>query len=224
MAKKKESKKPKKIKIELTLFAAFLWSLFLLFLLAWVFVLGILAGRGLMPGVISGIENPFKKLRETVGQKEEYEYEKPKKDPAFNFYDNLESKKNEVKRKSIPPKEKEPPQKITLSRDETVKSPERSAFGETIEAKQEKPLPETALQSFFSVQIASISDQGRAEKLVKELVDRDYDAYYYSATVSGKMTYRIMCGRFARRSDAVMCLNKLKLNTGYKGFIVKVDK
>ena len=68
MTQNKESKKPKKIKIELTPFSTFLWSLFLLFLLAWVFVLGILAGRGLLPGTISGPGNPFKKVKEVVSQ------------------------------------------------------------------------------------------------------------------------------------------------------------
>ena len=218
MAKKKQSKKSQKIKIELTPFSIFLWSLFLLFLLAWVFVLGILAGRGLLPGTMP---NPLKKLKQTVNQKEEYEYKEPKKDPAFVFYDNLESKKNEVKRRSIPPREKESSQKITLSRDEEAPVSEKPKSGEISE---DKPLPATQLQDFFSVQIASVSDSGRAETLVKELVDQDYDAYYYSATVNGKKTYRIMCGRFSRRSEAVMCLNKLKRDTGYKGFIVKVDK
>lgn len=219
MAKKKSSKKPTKIKIELTPLAIFLWSLFLLFLLAWVFVLGVLAGKGLLPGAIPELKNPLKNLRETVSPNEGYEYKKSEEDTAFNFYDNLESKKNEVKKKNSPPKEKAPPQKITLSRDVTTSPSERSESRKKIE-----PLPEVVLQDYFSVQISSVSVPERAQKLAKELVDQDYDAYYYSATVNGKKTYRIMCGRFTKRSDAVECLNKLKKETGYKGFIVKFDK
>jgi len=224
MAKKKGKKKPVKIKIELTPLSIFLWSLFLLFMLGWVFVLGILAGRGLLPGAIPEIENPLKKLRGTVSQNEEYEYKKPKKDPAFNFYDNLENKKNEVKNKSLPPKEKEPTQKITLSRDEKTYPSERSKSGEVSREGQNEPLSEAVLRDYFSVQIASVTVPERAQKLVKELVDQDYDAYYYSAAVNGKRTFRIMCGRFTKRSDALECLNKLKKETGYKGFIVKFDK
>ena len=212
------------MKIELTPFSTFLWSLFLLFLLAWVFVLGILAGRGLLPGTISGFENPFKKFKEAVSQKEEYEYKKPEEDPKFNFYDNLESKKNEVKRKIFPPKENTPSQEITLSRDESVEKAEPIKSAEKDKDKQKESVPEVLPQGIFSVQIASLSEPERAQKLTKELVDQDYDAYYYSATVDGKKIYRIMCGKFEKRSDAVMCLNKLKINTGYKGFIVRVDK
>ena len=86
-------------------------------------------------------------------------------------------------------------------------------------------MKEVILQEYFSVQIASISDLERAKNLVKELVDQDYDAYYYTAVVNGKRTYRILCGRFQERSDAAECLNRLKRDTTYKrGYIVKVDK
>jgi septal ring-binding cell division protein DamX len=218
MANKKGSKKIKKIKIELTPLSLFLWSLFLLFLLAWVFLLGILVARDMLPD----FRNPFKKSGETTSQNEEYE--KPKKDPVFNFYDHLESKKNEVKRRSIPRKEKEPDQEITLSRNETADSSENSKPAELNKEEQIKPLSKAALQDYFSVQIAAVSIPERAQKLVKELVDQDYDAYYYSATINGKTTYRIMSGRFSKRSDAVVCLKKLKKDTGYKGFIVKFGK
>jgi len=69
MANKKGSKKIKKIKIELTPLSLFLWSIFLLFLLAWVFVLGILVERDMLPD----LGNPFKKIGEKVSHKEEYE-------------------------------------------------------------------------------------------------------------------------------------------------------
>jgi len=224
MAKKKGSKKPKKIKIELTPLSTFLWSLFLFFLLGWVFFLGIIAERDLLPGAISGIENSFKKTRETTNSKERFDYQKPEEDPAFNFYDNLESKKNEVRKKSYPPKEKEPSQAITLSRDDTAKPPDGPKSGGTDRVKQNEPEQEAAPQGVFSVQIASIRDFEGAQRLIKELVDQDFDAYYYNAVVGGKRTHRIMCGKFTRRSDAVVYLKKLKRETGFKGFIVKFDK
>lgn len=213
------------MKIELTPFSTFLWSLFLLFLLSWVFVLGILAGKGLLPGAISGIENPFKKFKESLTQKEAYKYKKPDEDLKLNFYDNLESKKNEVKKKITIPKENTPSQQITLSRGEKDEKAEESKPAETVREKQYAPVPEVVPQGVFSVQLASVSTPESAQRVTKELVDKDFDAYYYSATVDGKKIYRIMCGRFEKRSDAVLCLNRLKLNTGYKkGFIVKVEK
>ena len=222
MAKKKGTTKQKKIKIEFTTLGFFLWSLFFLFLLAWVFVLGIFAERGVLSGVLPELGNPFKKTVNTENKNEEIEYKKPDEDHAFNFYDNLENKKNEVKRKNIPGREKEPSQAITLSRNESDEPTVRQTPNEKDEKEHTKPLPEVG-QGFFSVQIASVSATEGAERLVKELVDKGYDAYYYSTTVNGKITYRIMCGRFSKRSDAVWCLNKVKRDTGYKGFIVKID-
>lgn len=223
MAKIKGTAKQKKIKIELTFLGLFLWSLFFLFLLAWVFVLGIFAERGVLSGALPEIENPFNRTRSTDNTNEELKDQKPDEDPAFNFYNTLENKKNEIKRKSIPRMEKGPSQAITLSRDETDEPSVRSMSDEKEERKQAKPLSEVG-QGFFSVQIASVTATEGAQRLVKELVDKDYDAYYYSTTVNGKITYRIMCGRFSKRSEAVWCLNKLKRDTGYKGFIVKIGK
>ena len=225
MAKKKDSKKSKKIKIELTPSSTFLWSIFLLFLLTWVFVLGIFVGRGALPGAISGLGNPLKKLREVVSQKEKYDYNKPEEDhQEFVFYDKLESKKNEVKNNHLPPREKNPPSReVTLSRDETVEVPGKQQLHEAGKVEVPETLQENVTtREFFSVQLASISDSERAEKLIKELVDQGYDAYYYIATVKGKKICRIMCGRFTSRDDALEYLKKLEKNTDYRGFVSKV--
>ena len=218
MARAKNKSKRKDFKIEFTPRSAFLWSLFLLFLLFWVFVLGVFVGKGLIPGMMPEIKNPFRIFQEMFGAKEEYNYQKPE-DPELVFYEKLVSKKNKVKNNSLPPEKKDiPVQKVTLSKDDATEIPEKK---KTIE---DKALPEVISGELYSVQIASISDSANAKKLVKELVDKDFDAYYYTATVKGKKTYRIMSGRFSSENDALKHLKRLEKLTGFKGFVSRVEK
>ena len=203
--------------------SVFLWILFLLFLLFWVFVLGIFVGKGALTGLMPELKNPFKIFQEMAVPKEEYEYKKPKEDPKLIFYDNLMNKKNEAIENNVPPKkEKQPEQEVTLSKDESA-ADEQDAH-EIRKEITHNALPEVISGEMFSVQIASISDPGSAEKLVKELVDKGYDAYYYIAKVRGKKTYRVMCGRFGSRSGALEYQKKLAKYTGYKGFVSGIDK
>ncbi len=226
MAKAKTKKGPKKICFELKPVSLFLWIMFLLFLLTWVFVLGIFVGRGLLPDFVKEFKNPFSSVtEETAKEEDEYKYKTPEDEESkFDFYDRLESKKNEVKKRMPPPpKKEEPSHEVTLARDETSE-PIRKKITATEKdqdqpaVKQQRPEGE-----FYTVQIASISDRESAGKLVKELVDKGYDAYYYGATVNGKKTYRIMCGKFAGYSEAAETLSRLKKDTGYKGLVKKVD-
>ncbi len=223
MAKSKTRTTRANIRIELSPRSVFLWSLFLLFLLFWVFVLGIFVGKGALTGLMPELKNPFKIFQEMAVPKEEYEYKKPKEDPKLIFYDNLMNKKNEAIENNVPPKkEKQPEQEVTLSKDESA-ADEQDAH-EIRKEITHKALPEVIPGEMFSVQIASIRDPGSAEKLVKELVNKGFDAYYYIATVRGEKTYRVMCGRFGSRSDAIEYAKKLAKNTGYKGFVSGIDK
>ena len=164
------------------------------------------------------IKNPFRKIQEIFGTKEEYNYNKPE-DPELVFYDKLVSKKNKVKNNSLPPEKKNlPVQEETLSKDEATEIPEKK------EKIKHEALPEDIPGELFSVQVASLSDSANAKKLVKELVDQDFDAYYYTATVKGNKTYRIMSGRFSLESDALKHLKMLEKLTGFKGLISKVEK
>ncbi len=220
----KNSSKQKHLSIELSPSSIFLWGLFLLFLLFWVFVLGIFVGKGLLSGVMSEINSPIKKLQEIVGKmgdKDESDPEK-KEDPELVFYELLENRKNKVKNRVLPPKvEKSPANEVTLARDETI---EKQDASEIMKSAEPADLQEETPGELFSVQIASISDIKKVEKLIKELVNQGNDAYYYTATINGKLTYRVMCGRFNSRVDALEHLNKLQKEKGYKGFVSKVEK
>jgi cell division septation protein DedD len=240
---------------------ALLLSGFLLFLLFWVFVLGVLVGKGVIAGTMFDIKYPIQKIKALVGIKERVEYEKPR-EGSLDFYSELQRKKKDAKTESlIPAEEKIPDQKITLSKEIDTPKPEagnevRGVITPPVTTEDEAPQGQDAIQTSavvtqeetqavssneeapvqtepappaeqsagqYSVQIAAITDREMAEKMAKELVDRGYDAYYYTATISGKKTYRIMCGRFSERSDAIACHERLKNELGYNGFISKVE-
>ena len=227
MAKAKTKKGTKKIRFELKPVTLFLWITILLLLLIWMFVLGIFVGRGLMPDFVKEFKNPFAGVtEETVSEEDEYKYKTQKDEESkFDFYDRLESKKNEVKKKMpVPIKKEEPIQEVTLLRDDSSPEPLRKKITARAEkqaqqeVKQDKPEGE-----FYTVQVASVSDLGRAGNFVKELVDKGYDAYYYGITVNGKKTYRIMCGKFSGYRKASETMKRLKKETGYSGLVKKVD-
>lgn len=243
----KKRKKQKKYKIELTTLWALFWGAFLFVLLTWIFVLGILVGRGFLPGTVSTIsdlKNQVKKLQEMVGKKEDYkdiQSADQGKDPELDFYEKLNSKKDEAKRTNIPEKKEEPPSEITLFKDppekKTADEVKEEAVTDTAEEKvtvQEetpakteessvRPPPAQESTQQYTVQIASLPEKEKAEKLITSLVEEGYDAYYYTAEVRGKNYYRVRCGRFPSRKEALEYSKKLETETGYKGFVSRVE-
>jgi cell division septation protein DedD len=238
---------------------ALLLSGFFLFLLFWVFVLGVLVGKGVIAGAMFDIKYPIQRIKALVGIRERVEYEKPK-EGSLNFYSELEKKKKDAKVDNIiPVEQKQPDHEITLSKEIDTPKPEagnevRGVITPPVQEQEQAPQVQDAIQTpivdnqgetqlvtsgeetetpgltepeqsteHYSVQVAAITDREMAEKMAKELVDGGYDAYYYAATISGKKTYRIMCGRFTDRNDAITYHERLKNELGYNGFISKVE-
>ena len=239
----KTRKKQKKYKIELTTLSALFWGVFLFVLLTWIFVLGILVGRGFLPGT-ADLKSQVKKLQEMVGKNEEYkdiQSADQEKDPELAFYENLNSKKDEAKRANLPEKKEETPGEITLYKDPPEKKttgamkeePVTDVVQEKVTAQKEapakteevkvKPPPAKDGSQQYTVQIASLPEKEKAEKLIKSLVDQGYDAYYYQVEVKGKTYYRVRCGRFDDRKSAIEYSGILEKETGYKGFVSKVE-
>ena len=110
----------KKYLVEMTSVSVFLWGFCLFFLLAWIFVLGILVGRGFIPGgesAISELKAQIARLQEIVGNskvQDKRPQKKPDTNPELAFYERLSSKKIEVKNRwqsekdvDLPKEEKE---------------------------------------------------------------------------------------------------------------------
>ena len=253
MAKKRSKGRKgekKKYRIEMTSFSLFVWTFCLFFLLTWIFVLGILVGRGFFPGAvtaISDIKGQIGKLQGMVGQNKDSDtppVKKEESDPKLAFYDRLSSKKEPAAKKITeaapmsPVKAKKKPKtgvSKPVSKPKPVqktapepKSEQKAALKP--EQKPEKPVPATgktvtpyAPQARYTIQLASLELASQAEKLSTRLVKRGFPAYFYDVQVKGKTYYRVRCGRFATRKEAEAYVVKLKSEARVKGFVTKLD-
>jgi len=217
----------KRYNIELTAISALFWTIFLFFLLIWIFVLGILVGSGFLPGslkTIAELKGQIKSLQETISHRESIDTSTPKKtdnEPDLAFYDALANKKTETKNDWEPQEksslEKKPDQRPLKDKD--VISADQKAFkdeGVLIQASEKR-------ENLYTVQIASIEDKEKAEKLVIDLIGKGYDAYSYEADLNGKIYYRVRCGRFSSRQEASEYAQTLEKKAGLKGFVSRIE-
>ena len=221
MAKKRSRSKrrSKKYQIELTPLSIFLWGGCLFFVLAWIFVLGILVGRGFLPGevtVLSDLREQFGISQPKVGrERPRQKLASPKKsdsEPKLDFYDNLSRKKVE------PPKETAPP------RNAKIRSRKNTNAERTNSSKQFSPTKESAAPvEKYTVQLASLEDKNKAKKFINDLLQRGYPAYFYEAKVKGKTYYRVRCGKFPSRKTAEDYARKLRREAGMKGFVSRIE-
>ena len=239
----------KRYQFEMTSIGMFLWGCSLFFLLAWIFVLGILVGRGFLPGTvtaISDLKKQISRLQEMVNHKKTEDRVVSKKydpDPKLAFYEKLSSKKYEAKMDSgpsgaatrvVPLQNKgERVQGLMPEKGEhlTLKPEPPNEIKEIKETLMEKRSGGEVLEKQkalavdmpFTVQIASLRNRDKADQMIKGLIDQGYPAYYYEANVKGKIYYRIRCGRFSDRRDAAEYAKKLEREEGIKGFVSKLE-
>jgi acyl-CoA synthetase (NDP forming) len=204
--------------IELSAKAAFFWGLCLFFLLAWIFVLGILVGRGFVPdGVqsISELKAQIAKLQGLIGHGDSSKSETPTKsfeDPKLAFYENLSKKKKAVARDQLTSDRQKKPNKPVAHREESGK-------------KKTGQGPEVAQAGGkFTIQIASLGIQKKAEAFVRKLTAKGYPAYYYEVRVNGSSRYRVRCGSFKTAEEAKGFANELFRAEKIKGFVLRAKK
>ena len=239
----------KKPFLELTRKKAAGWLILLLFVCGWMFVLGILVGRGTAPVQFDVDKLKKDLLNELKAAVEKEKEEKkaaeaaapsdqasPDGKQALGFYEDLKSTKESqenINMGAAPKQEILPlsvPQKEVPVKEIQVKEPKIAKVNEkTIAPAEIKPLksPEPALPEIavkgpvYTVQIASVKDQESADKLVGDLVKKGYPAYRSSGEVQGKGTWhRVRIGEFREKSEAEGILAGLGKDK-IKGIIVK---
>ena len=202
---KKAEKEKKNLRLEISRTALFFWSLALLVLLGWIFTLGVLAGRGLLPSgaeTLTELRNQIVKLQEMVGKKDSSELDRIKnvqKDPDFRFFDELSSEKKPVVLPRPAPSPKKP-----------------------IKETAEQPKPASSGSEQYVVQVASLDREKQALEMVNRLVKRGYPAYHYKIFIKGRSYFRVRCGTFKTREDAANARKKLAEKEHLKGFVQKV--
>jgi SPOR domain len=217
MAKSQTQKKPHTL--TLTARASFFWGLCLFFLLAWIFVLGILVGRGFIPdGVksISELKAQIARLQGMLLHNKAPEPEPAKtnfEDPKLAFYEDLSIKKKEVARRG-------------QSMEETRKEGEPKAVShekKMVQPPSQKKTPSTSAYR-FTIQLASLESSDKAKALTKRVSDKGFQAYYYEVRVKGKSRYRVRSGRFVTSGEAEQYAKEIFNALKIKGFTVKIDK
>jgi len=250
MSKKTHPSKKTKYQIELSSSSLVFWGVCIVFFMGWIFVLGVLVGRGFLPGAntaIADLKTQVTKLQEMVARNKRTDQKSQAKediDPKLGFYDKLESKK-EDKRKpfaELPPEPSKSektvkPSAPTLAevkadiaqkeslakKQDTVKS-----AGPEKKGKEAAPEPVKAPEKGsdpirYVVQIAALDDRAKAEDMVRKLSERGVDAYLQEAVVKGKTFYRVRCGKFVTKEEANAHAQKLPKEAGTKWRVVNVE-
>jgi len=200
MVNKRSSPKKgkKRYTFRFTLSSLLLVSISLIFILGWVFSLGIMVGKGFLPSTIGALSSINEKIAKDE-EKGEIDNIMPIKEEELTFYDQLIDKKGIAKKKVLP----KPPSK---DQDRTTKKTKVEQLKEDIRN--------------YNVQVAALRDEGKTVKMVERLTGLGYPAYYYQTLINGKMYYRIRCGPFPNMGEAKKWAKRLADKEGFKPFII----
>ncbi len=241
--KKAPSSKGNKAKyqIEMSSLSLFFWGLCLCLLLTWVFILGVFVGRGFLP--MAEVKTQIAKWV-PHGKQPVPETPKVADAPRLDFFHALEDKKEEVKKKSpaedrkkqetharVPAEEKKkqeapakPPADERKKQEPPTKPPaERKEQPPASGVRPAEKPPGNGGAGQYTVQLASLEDRGKAESLVRSLKEKGFEAYSYEVKVQGKTFYRIRCGRFKAKEEAINHQKKLSEKAKINGIVSKFD-
>ncbi len=203
----KAGKTGKRYHFELSRTSIFLWSVGAFVLLGWIFTLGILAGRGLLPGgvkTLAELKIQIGKIQQMISRSDRSELERIKelqKDPKFAFYDELSGKKSDVvKKPSSSPKR------------------QKKDLREREQGKGSKALKK------YIVQVASLDSEAKATEMVNRLIGQGYPAYSYKIFIKGRRYYRVRCGMFETKEEAINIKKRLAKNEKLDGLVRKVKR
>jgi len=201
--KKSSSKKIKKrYTFRPTLGSLFLFCFGLIFVLVWVFCLGVIVGRNFLPIVF----DTFSETKETVVEVEEGktpDHVEPIKEEELTFYNQLVNKKERAKKDA--------------TSQVSVKEPDRKRKQTQVWQGQED-------SSHYSVQVIALKDKEKTEQMVEKLSTLGYQAYYYQTLINGEIFYRVRCGPFYTIQEAKKYAKSLADREDLKPFIVYPSK
>jgi cell division protein FtsN len=193
-----------------------LWIGLTLFVSAWMFVLGILVGRELVPVRfdIEKLQNELAALKETVIKKEldQYKIDSDTDDSKtkMGFYETLKKTGGEagLKNDTIERQQKTEPKKIASLKEKKMPTKETVPAPEVKTSDLKKA---SQNNNKFTIQVSSLKDSGIADKLVSQLKKGGYPAYRSIGKVPGKgIWYRVRVGNFNNRFEAGPMLQRLK--------------
>lgn len=185
-----------------TLGSLFLFCFGLIFVLAWVFCLGVIVGKNFLPTTF----DTFSRTKETVVEVEEEkttDHVEPIKEEELTFYNQLVNKKERAKK--------------DVTSQVSVKEPVRKR-------KQTQVWQGEEDSRHYSVQVIALKDKEKTEQMVERLSRLGYQAYYYQTLINGETLYRVRCGPFYTIREAKKYAKRLADREGLKPFIVYPNK
>jgi cell division septation protein DedD len=249
MSKKSNPSKKTKYQIELSSSSLVFWGVCTVFFMGWIFVLGVLVGRGFLPAnsAITDLKAQVTKLQEMVARNKRTDQKSEAKediDSKLGFYDKLESKKEDKKKPfaELPPEPSKSEKtvkpsaatlaevKAEIAKKDSLARKEDTATtaGPEKKVKVTAPEPVKAEEKVsgpfrYVIQLAALDERARAEDMVRKLSDRGVDAYLQEAVVKGKTFYRVRCGKFVTKEEANAYAQKLPKEAGTAWRVVHVE-
>jgi cell division protein FtsN len=221
MGKKVKEKEtlPKKSKSYFSRKRLAIWICLILFVSAWMFILGILVGRGTAPVKfdIEKLQNELAALKEDVVKKEleRFKIDSNASDnkAEMNFYEELKITKDEDSLNIDTSKQNKKPLHENIVSESKKIGPSEEAL--SVNAHQEsKPETENNTDKTIrnlTIQVASFKDPNVADKMVAKLKEKGYPAYRSMGKIPGKgLWYRVRIGYYGSKSEADGTIKKLK--------------
>ena len=242
MKKNKKVPSPPKPFLVLSRRAITGWAVFIFLVCAWMFVIGVLVGRGTAPIKfdIAGIQKKLEAAREDLENREKLRNQGKsgivKDKTKLDFYEALKDNREEtqldkkklsssIKKKEEPLPAKKPPLSAGGKADRDIikkkeppkkkpsKPPQKPAMASK---KKNRPTIKT-----YTIQAASVKNVRDADRLVAQLKKTGFHAYRAIGKVPGRgIWYRIRVGEYKSRASARNTLNKLR-KTGLKPIVVE---
>jgi DedD protein len=191
----KAKKNAKRYSVELSVTSIFFWGLGLLFLLVWIFVLGILVGRGFLPDGVKSLTN-LKAQFNRFQDRDSVIIGEADKEPEFEFHYKLATRKNEA-----------------------IADKSQTRVKKKIDYDRKIQQTETSKTTVYTVQLSSLENKNSAAELVNTLKNRGYPAYYNKVDIGGKTYYRVRCGKFKAKKQASDLKTLLAQNERLDGFV-----
>lgn len=221
------------------------WGGLIVFIAGWMFVLGIMVGRGIAPVnlEVGKLEQELADLKAKMLAQEKAKVEaqisgKESNLPELGYPEALTSAKKEEPFKALPkkptptakPVPPQPKKKAIKPKPAPKPKPQPAPAVKPAPKPQPKrppsPKPENrtvAQKGRFSIQVAAVQNAQSAEQLAAKLRKQGYRAYRLRSEVAGKgVWYRVRVGAFEDRGEANRMLAKLKADN-FSGMVVSTQ-
>lgn len=208
------------------------WIVIFCFISVWIFLLGIMVGRGMAPVQfdINALQKELENLRLALIKKE---LQLTKSDttiltekPDFEFHENLKEIKPDtaVSFQNQTPEPTEPSQTVTPSHKTKAVTKKKQLVDKPDKPSLPKPVSPPApvagpVEKTLTIQIASLRNSKEADQLVSTLLKKGFPAYKTRGVLSGnKIWYRVRAGSFSSKEESQTMMAKIKKE--YKGAIL----